>query len=84
MSEQQYRRNGENSPNTRIDNILTPMNPQADPTKTDVYGMASDEQIRELLASGSISDKLRARLMREADRRAAPRRQSTHRTAVQG
>jgi len=67
-----------------IDTTLTPMKPQADPTKTDVYGMASDEQIRELLASGSISDKLRARLMREADRRAAPRRQSTHRTAVQG
>lgn len=60
------------------------MNRQADPTKTDVYGMASDEQIRELLASGGIPDRLRARLMREVDRRAAPRQQTAHRTAVKG
>lgn len=60
------------------------MKPQADPTKTDVYGMASDEQIRELLASGGIPDRLRARLLREADRRAAPMRQTAPRTAAKG
>lgn len=47
------------------------MKPRKDPTKTDMYGMASDEQLRALLASDSIPDRLRARLMREANRRVA-------------
>lgn len=45
------------------------MKPQTDPTKTDVSGMASDDQIRSLLASDTTPDRLRTHLEREAARR---------------
>ena len=58
------------------------MKPQADPTKTDLYGMLTDEQIREYLASPRTDERLRARLLREVDRRAAPGRQTIPRANV--
>ena len=46
-----------------------------DPTKTDLYGMLTDEQIREYLASPRTDERLRARLVCESARRTNARRE---------
>ena len=65
-------KNGENKAESRIamNGLKSESNPtNPDPTKTDLYGMLTDEQIREYLASARTDERLRARLLREVERR---------------